>query len=408
MQCHHFDANRCGSCTLIRTPYAAQLADKVAHAQNLLTAYPDLVWLPAATSAEQHFRNKAKMVVTGSAENPVLGILDAQQNGIDLHDCPLYDEAMQALLEEIRGFIITANVAPYDLKTKRGELKYVLVTQSPDGEYMVRFVSRSQEPVTRLRKHLPAFLEQRPDVVVFTVNVQPEHKAVLEGELEIFLTTRETLTMRVNNIPLNLRPQSFFQTNTPIAEALYAQARDWLSSASPALAWDLFCGVGGFALHMAPFAGHVVGIEIAPDAIASAKKTAADLGISNLSFGAMDATVFSTGAQQRVDTDLIDGTTSNPRPAEGDSAGPGVDAGPEVIVVNPPRRGIGAELAQWLEASPAHTVIYSSCNAVTLAKDLAHMPSLKPVEARVLDMFPHTSHYEVIVLLKRTAAEDAA
>lgn len=399
MQCHHFDANRCGSCTLIRTPYTAQLNDKVAHAQGLLAQYSGLKWLPATASAESHFRNKAKMVVTGTADAPVLGILDSEQQGIDLHDCPLYDQAMQELLEELRQFIITAKVAPYDLNTKRGELKYVLVTQSPDGQYMVRFVSRSQEPVTRLRKHLPVFLEQRPDVVVFTVNVQPEHKAVLEGPQEIFLTERQTLTMRVNGIPLNLRPQSFFQTNTPIAEALYGQARDWLSDESAVVAWDLFCGVGGFALHMAPFAQRVVGIEIAPDAIASAKKTAADLGITNLSFGAMDATAFSTGAQQVVDT--AEGLGASVSSAQPSPAGGGVEADPEVIVVNPPRRGIGEELSRWLEASSAHTVIYSSCNAITLAKDLAHMPSLKPVEARVLDMFPHSSHYEVIVLLKR-------
>ncbi len=394
MQCHHFEAGRCGSCTLIATPYARQLADKVAHAQSLLAAHPDVTWLPPVASAEQAFRNKAKMVVTGTWEDPTLGILDGNFDGVDLHDCPLYDHDMHQLLAELRAFITQARVEPYDLKSKRGELKYVLVTQSPDGEYLVRFVSRSQEPVTRLRKHLPAFLAEHPDVVVFTVNIQPEHKAVLEGDLEIFLTTRETLTMRVNDIPLNLRPQSFFQTNTPIAEALYGQARDWLAGRAPALAWDLFCGVGGFALHLAPLAQRVVGIEIAPDAIASAQKTAADLGITNLSFGAMDATAFSTAPHPSLPDE-------SPNPSAG-AAGMGAEAGPDVIVVNPPRRGIGAELAQWLEASPADTVIYSSCNAVTLAKDLALMPSLKPVEARVLDMFPHTSHYEVIVLLERT------
>ncbi|MFD2841567.1 methyltransferase domain-containing protein [Populibacterium corticicola] len=398
MQCHHFDAGTCGSCTLLRTPYSQQLADKVAHAQNLLHDYPDLEWLPAVPSAESGFRNKAKMVVTGTWEAPVLGILDGEQNGVDLHDCPLYDNDMKVLLEDLRAFITTARVQPYDLRTRRGELKYVLVMQSPDGEYLVRFVSRSREPETRLRKHLPALLAVRPDIAVFTLNIQPEHKAVLEGDLEIFLTERETLTMRVGGVPLNLRPQSFFQTNTPIAEALYAQARDWIADESPALAWDLFCGVGGFALHMAPYAGHVVGIEIAPDAIASAKTTAAELGITNLSFDAMDATAFAVAEpSEPTGPDGAAGTAST------SPAGTERGAGPQVIVVNPPRRGIGTELAQWLEASSANVVVYSSCNAITLAKDLAHMPSLKPVEARVLDMFPHTSHYEVIVLLKRAS-----
>ena len=77
------------------------------------------------------------------------------------------------------------------------------------------------------------------------------------------------------------------------------------------------------------------------------------------------------------------------------------DTAPDLVVVNPPRRGIGADLAGWLEESDVRHVVYSSCNAESLARDLALMPSLRPVEARVLDMFPHTTHYEVLVLLTR-------
>src|SRR5699024_1575504 len=77
---------------------------------------------------------------------------------------------------------------------------------------------------------------------------------------------------------------------------------------------------------------------------------------------------------------------------------------PELVIVNPPRRGIGTELAGMLERSGTQHVIYSSCNAVTLARDLADMPSLRPVQGRVLDMFPHTNHYEVAVLLERNTS----
>jgi 23S rRNA (uracil747-C5)-methyltransferase len=74
---------------------------------------------------------------------------------------------------------------------------------------------------------------------------------------------------------------------------------------------------------------------------------------------------------------------------------------PDLVVVNPPRRGIGAELAGWLERSDAAHVLYSSCNVASLARDLASMPSLRPVKARVFDMFPQTTHFEVMVLLAR-------
>jgi 23S rRNA (uracil747-C5)-methyltransferase len=74
---------------------------------------------------------------------------------------------------------------------------------------------------------------------------------------------------------------------------------------------------------------------------------------------------------------------------------------PDLVVVNPPRRGIGPELSGWLEASGVEHVLYSSCNALTLAKDLAAMPSLHPVRGQLLDMFPNTGHFEVLTLLRR-------
>ncbi|XBH21488.1 methyltransferase domain-containing protein [Jonesiaceae bacterium BS-20] len=398
MQCSHFDAGRCGSCTLIKTPYDRQVADKHAHVADLLAGH-DLSWLPAVTSAQTGFRNKAKMVVSGTLEEPILGLLDPGLGGVDLRDCPLYSTEMQNLLTQVRDFIIRVKIMPYDLQTRAGELKYVLVTESPDGQYMVRLVSRSQEPVTRIKKYLLQFLEQNPQVRVMTVNVQPHHKAILEGELEIILTAQETLPMAMPlraaepGVTLHLRPQSFFQTNTAVATQMYRQAQDWVAQKSPATVWDLFCGVGGFALSVAPHAANVTGIEISPSAIESAQFSASELGYGHVSFGAGDATAFSVGAG-----DSGPGETSQGQSRNGDLD---AVAHPDLIIVNPPRRGIGPELATWLERSGIDTVIYSSCNAKSLAQDLAAMPSLRPVSGRLLDMFPNTAHYEVMVLLER-------
>jgi 23S rRNA (uracil747-C5)-methyltransferase len=80
----------------------------------------------------------------------------------------------------------------------------------------------------------------------------------------------------------------------------------------------------------------------------------------------------------------------------------GSDAPPDLVIVNPPRRGIGPELSGWLEGSGVRHVLYSSCNAQSLARDLAAMPSLRPVRGRLLDMFPHTTHYEALTLLERS------
>ncbi len=206
-----------------------------------------------------------------------------------------------------------------------------------------------------------------------SANILPEHKAALEGDQEILLTEADTLTMRVNGIEMHLRQQSFFQTNTEVAAALYRQGREWVDEAAPSSVWDLYCGVGGFALHCAAPGREVVGIESSREAIVSAERSAAQAGFDDVRFRAGDATAFALAAGRA----------------------------PDLVIVNPPRRGIGAELAGWLEASTVRQVVYSSCNAESLARDLAAMPSLRPVRGRVLDMFPQTSHYEVMVLLER-------
>jgi 23S rRNA (uracil747-C5)-methyltransferase len=375
MQCPHFDAGECRSCTLMGQGYAAQLADKQRHAGELLAAHTDLRWERPVASRESGFRNKAKMVVAGTVDDPTLGILDPGGRGVDLQDCGLYPEELQAVFPVLASFVTRARITPYDVTTRRGELKNLLVTLSPDGELMIRFVVRSQEPVSRIRKHLPSLLDALPQARVVSVNILPEHKAALEGEQEILLTDADTLTMRVNGIGLHLRQRSFFQTNTEIAAALYRQGREWVDEVAPAGVWDLYCGVGGFALHCAAPGRAVTGIETSREAIASAERSAAEAGCDDVTFRAGDATAFALAAEQV----------------------------PDLVIVNPPRRGIGDDLAGWLDASSVRHVVYSSCNAESLARDLATMPSLRPVRGRVLDMFPQTTHYEVMVLLERAA-----
>ncbi|MFI9485012.1 23S rRNA (uracil(747)-C(5))-methyltransferase RlmC [Promicromonospora sp. NPDC052451] len=390
MQCPHYDAGRCHSCTLLEIDYPTQVLDKERHVAALLEPVSaDLTWLPAVRSAESGFRNKAKMVVSGSVAEPVLGILDGAGRGVDLTDCGLYPAALQASFGPLAAFVTRANLEPYQVSGRgkrvqqRGELKYVLVTLSPDGELMVRFVLRSQEAVARIRKHLAWLQAELPALAVATANIQPAHAAVLEGDLEIPLTERTTLPMRIDDITLDLRPQSFFQTNTAVAAELYRQARAWVDEVRPASLWDLYCGVGGFALHCAAPGRAVTGIEISAEAVTAASATAARLRdgaagerFADVGFAAGDATEFAVG--------------------------PGAPALPDMVIVNPPRRGIGADLARWLESSGIDHVLYSSCNATTLAKDLAEMPSLRPARGRLLDMFPQTSHYEVLVLLERS------
>ncbi|MFA0849237.1 23S rRNA (uracil(747)-C(5))-methyltransferase RlmC [Curtobacterium sp. WHRI 8282] len=382
MQCDYFDRGVCRSCTLMGQPYADQVLDKELRTRELLhdaveaAGGPGAVsWSPAITSPESGYRNKAKMVVGGSVQHPTVGILDHRQRGVDLRHCGICTPGIRHALPVLAEFVSTAGLIPYDVAARRGELKYVLVTESPDGELMIRFVLRSEGQLPRLRQHLDALRAALPNAVVVTVNLLPEHKAVTEGDREIVLTDQETLPMRLGGITMHLRPQSFFQTNTGVATELYAQATAWIDELDPASMWDLYCGVGGFALHAARPGRVVTGIETSAEAIRSAEQSAREAGLEGLRFAADDATEHALRA----------------RP----------DAVPELVVVNPPRRGIGERLSTWLEESDVQHVVYSSCNPVTLAKDLARMPSFRLRRARVLDMFPQTGHLEAVTLLVR-------
>ncbi|AGW42048.1 methyltransferase [Leifsonia xyli subsp. cynodontis DSM 46306] len=355
--------------------YREQLAGKDARARELRAAFtaPDARWLPPVASAESGYRNKAKMVVGGTVDMPTIGILDDSGGGVDLRECGICTPGVRAALPALAEFVARARLVPYSVPERRGELKHILVTHSPDDELMVRFVVRSEDVAARIRRRLPELLAALPSARVVTANIQPDHKAVVEGEREVVLTADSSLVMRVGGLPLRLRPQSFFQTNTAVAEQLYTQVAAWVDAADPASVWDLYCGVGGFALAVAAPGRRVIGVEASREAVRSARSSAQAAGLPQVAFRAGDATGFARGAR----------------------------SAPELAIVNPPRRGIGTELADWLNGSGTERIVYSSCNLVSLARDLARMPGYRIRTGRALDMFPQTAHLEVAVLLER-------
>ena len=374
MQCALYDAGRCRSCQWIELPVSQQLTAKMTDLHNLLDGLPVAEWCAPVSGAEEGFRNKAKMVVSGSVEKPLLGMLHRDGTPQELTDCPLYPASFAPVFSALKPFIARAGLTPYNVARKRGELKYLLLTESQhSGGMMLRFVLRSESKLEQLRAALPWLQAQVPQLRVISVNIQPVHMAIMEGETEIFLSDQRALAESFNGVPLWIRPQSFFQTNPVVASALYATARAWVRALPVQHMWDLFCGVGGFGLHCATPEMTLTGIEIAPEAIASASQSAQELGLTKLHFQALDSTAFATG--------------------QGDV--------PDLVLVNPPRRGIGKALCEYLSRMAPPFIVYSSCNAQTMAKDIQLLPGYRIARVQLFDMFPHTAHYEVLTLLVR-------
>jgi 23S rRNA (uracil747-C5)-methyltransferase len=371
LHCEIFASGKCGSCPHIHQPYQLQLEHKQMQLQQI---FPQLILATPQASASAQFRNKAKMVVMGTSQEPVLGILNGDEP-VDLTTCQLYPAGFQSAFNRLIDFIRLARLEPYQLESRRGELKFILLSYSELDGWLLRFVLRSQHHLAAIRKHLPALQQQWPELAVVTVNLQPEHKAILEGEQEFVLSSQNMLRQQLNDVVLYLQPQSFFQTNTAVAAALYQTARDWTASLQPTRIWDLFCGVGGFALHLAKPGVQVTGIEISAPAIDCASRAALERGVA-IDFRALDASAFAEAAEQA----------------------------PDLLVVNPPRRGLGATLCQRIETLKPKALLYSSCNPATLARDLQHLSVYQPQRAQLFDMFPHTDHAEVLVLLQRSGS----
>lgn len=374
MYCAHHAQDRCQSCGWLDRPYARQLADKDAALHGLLDPLAPREWLPPVASPEAGFRNKAKMAVLGDPGRPLLGIVNARGEAVGLCDCPLYPQDMQALLHGLEDWIRETGLTPYRIEERRGELKVVLLTRSQaSGEYLLRLVLRSEAELPRIRRALPELLSAWPALAVVSVNLQPVHMAVLEGEREIWLTEQRAVRERFNDLPLYIRPKSFFQTNPVVAARLYAAARDWVAAEAPQSLWDLFCGVGGFGLHCAKPDTELVGIEVEAEAIACAQASAQERGLERVEFRALDSLEFAARDRRS----------------------------PDLVIVNPPRRGLGQALCERLAGFAPRHIVYSSCNPASLVQDLGRLPGYRLERVQLFDMFPHTAHYEVLVQLAR-------
>lgn len=394
LDCPYYQSQQCRSCSEIEVDYHQQLESKQNHLMKQLSLPDDHVkelstLYPPVANTLKGFRNKAKMVALGAAHQPTLGILNHQGEEVSLTDCPLYNEEMQALLKDIQHWIQKAGIPPYNIHKQKGELKYVLLTQNQQGEFLLRLVLRSQDRLAQIQERLPLLTELYPQVQVISFNIQPEHKAILEGPQEIYHTDARWISEELNSIPLCIRPQSFFQTSSALAERLYASASQWAlelytQQAQPLHVMDLFCGVGGFGLTVSQALkeeGHEVsltGIEISAEAIESAKWSASQIGFENIRFCALDTEQYLHEHQEDQSTSSVN-----------------------LLIVNPPRRGLGSSICQQVQRIQPQYIIYSSCLSSTLAQDIQHLDQYQLVQAQLFDLFPHTEHYETLSLLQR-------
>ncbi len=371
--CSYYNQEICKSCDLITLDYPDQIAKKELTLKEALKeiSHPD--FLPTEVSALTRFRNKAKLVVTGTIDHPIIGLWGEANpdSGRELLNCKLHIPEINDILNKLPSFIKMASLEPYQIAARRGELKGIIVFYSESTqETYLRFVLRSKESIDRIKKHIPSL----GNITCVTANIQPVPHAILEGEEEVFLTEMKAVHHKIGHVELSLGPKAFVQTNQKMAEKLYNQAALWVKENHPVKFMELFCGQGAFSFFCAPFIREGLGIEINPDAVKEANHSAKVANLPHLKFKSADAA--------KVENEIR-------------------SFDPDLILVNPPRRGLAGAVQLLLNQKPK-TIIYSSCNHETLCEDLKILAGeYKIKRIKIFDMFANTSHFETLVELSR-------
>ena len=301
---------------------------------------------------------------------------------VDVEVCPLSTPEMNETLTLVKGWARRSRLSIYNTHTHTGYLRNLVVRHAAGtGEFMVYLVTSSHpaDLVSGLLGELQSTLG--PRLTTFVHGVTNRKNTVARGDQDIVLHGPGFIREVLDGLSFEISPGSFFQTNSRQAEVLY---RETVARAQPRpdeVVYDLYCGTGTIALFLARSCRAVVGAELEPSAIADAQRNARTNGLDNVRFLQLDLQHLATAVRELS-----------------------ADLQPGVVVVDPPRVGLHANLVEELRRLAPRRIVYVSCNPASLARDaqllcaggLYTLGDVQPV-----DLFPHTYHVESVVALVR-------
>lgn len=373
-------ASRCGGCCAQHMCYEATLEYKRQQVADCLSRIGGLsLPVPAVLGAAHpwHYRNKASYPIAGTPESPHIGFYAPRSHRIvDLTvPCRIQRPGSDEALRTVWDWMQTHRVTPYDEQTHTGLLRHLVTRCTRAGEVMVILVANGNT-LPAQETLLEALQQQVPMLrsVVLSVHRTPGN-AILGTEMRT-LWGASTLWEQQQGLSLRLSPLSFFQVHPEQAEVLYNLAMDWAELGPDTTLVDAYSGAGGIALSAARRAGQVVGLEIVPEAIQDAQANAQANGIENVRF--------------------VQGAVEETLPAllrEG--------LAPDVLLLDPPRKGAAPEVLSAIAAARIPRLVYVSCNPATLARDAGALcqDGYRALAVQPVDMFCWTGAVECVMLL---------
>jgi 23S rRNA (uracil1939-C5)-methyltransferase len=352
-------------------PYERQLAIKSEQVDEALRRIGNLEGFEleeiVAAADQWRYRNKLEYSFGDDEGEPILGFHARGRWDlvVDVDDCHLASEAGNAARNAVRDWARLESIPPFDRRAKRGILRNLVVREGRrSGQIQTRLVTAGQR--------FP-----KPPVDLHTIVADDSGDS--EGPTGVL--REEYLKEELCGLKWKVSPGAFFQTNTEMAECLYAVASEYAGLSGSEKVFDLFCGIGTIGLTMAARAGEVWGVEIVPEAIEDAERNARLNGIGNAHFLAANVR---TGVRPLL-----------------------VQAGkPDVVVIDPPRAGLSQKMIRRVIECEARKIVYVSCNPTTLAPNAAQLveAGYRLTRVRPVDMFPQTPHIECVALLEKAAA----
>ena len=374
---------QCGGCALRHMDYEQELSIKRQHVENCLRRIGgqtvDTIAITGADSLDG-YRNKVQFPVQMQNGKPAAGFFSARTHTvIPVDHCRIQPDCAGRIRAAVLAWMDKYSIRAYDERTHTGYIRHIYVRAGAESGRILVCIVANADKLPKSRQLVEMLLAAEPAVttIVFSPNTKKGNTVLGTDFLPLF--GDGTITDTLCGLQFRLSAPAFYQVNHAQTERLYEKAVSYAGLTGMETVLDLYCGTGTITLCLARRAGKAVGVEIVPQAIEDAKYNAAQNGMTNAEFYCMDA-----GAAAKMFAEQ--GTR------------------PDVIVVDPPRKGVSRDVIDAIEAMSPARVVYVSCDAATLARDVKLLTAAgyRLQRAEAVDLFPRCAHVESVALLEKT------
>ena len=389
-------SGHCGGCSLLHMSYPAQCKWKQGNVLEVMKRIGgfdrellESIQSPILAMEDPwHYRNIVQLPVSGTSEQPAIGFYEGGTHQVvDTDQCLIAHPVCDAIRAAVRAFIRQNQISIYDEASGKGLLRHLVIrTAFRTGQVMVVLVLNGKElPITHQNDRKDELILQLKETVqkmgmdltsVF-VNLNDNPTGLVFGKKFIPIYGQETIEEVLCGIRYRISPSTFFQVNPVQAEVLYQKVVEFASLASDDTVFDLYCGTGSISLVLAGHCRKVIGVESVPQAIDDAKENARQNEIHNAEFH--------VGKAEEVFPRFVS---------------KGIHA--DVLVVDPPRKGLETSLIESIIEMSPPKIVYVSCSPATMARDckiLCENGGYRLEKLQTVDMFPWTGHIETVSLL---------